>query len=380
MKTAARLLKEVCSAALWVLTGGNLFKKRKEAIFPPGDNHSCPHANMYSRREIVKNLASVPLFGFVFWNMFKNNPEWNSFEENNLSAAIGGDADADSVKLKYDVRNKLEGEVPKGTIKGLDISRMIIGGNLVSGFAHSRDLLYASQLVKQYHTDEKVIETLFLCESCGVNAAILRTDDDTVRILDKYRKRGGNIQWIAQYYPSSTNMDNVNLAIDNGAVAAFCQGARADSFVSVNRVDVLHDSMEYIRAQGIPSGVGAHTLNVPVTFEREELNPDFYMKTLHHYNFWSAASEEDRSKIRLNNWSPDTEKTIAFMNQVRKPWIAFKVLAAGAIHPSDGIRYAFEQGADFACVGMFDFQIIENSNIVYNMFQEDIPRARPWMG
>ena len=35
------------------------------------------------------------------------------------------------------------------------------------------------------------------------------------------------------------------------------------------------------------------------------------------------------------------------MKEVTKPWIAFKVLAAGAIPPQDGFRYAFANGAGF---------------------------------
>ena len=60
-------------------------------------------------------------------------------------------------------------------------------------------------------------------------------------------------------------------------------------------------------------------------------------------------------------WCIDPQKTIAFMATVKKPWIAFKVLAAGAIHPRHGFRYAFENGADFLGVGMFDFQIREDA-------------------
>ncbi len=42
------------------------------------------------------------------------------------------------------------------------------------------------------------------------------------------------------------------------------------------------------------------------------------------------------------------------------PLFGFKVLAGGAIQPEDGFRYAFESGSDFICVGMFDFQVVEN--------------------
>ena len=61
------------------------------------------------------------------------------------------------------------------------------------------------------------------------------------------------------------------------------------------------------------------------------------------------------------------EKTIEFMGRIKKPWIAFKVLAGGAIHPQDGFKFAFENGADFICVGMFDFQIVEDVNIALDV-------------
>jgi hypothetical protein len=58
-----------------------------------------------------------------------------------------------------------------------------------------------------------------------------------------------------------------------------------------------------------------------------------------------------------NYWCMDADETIAFMEKSRRPWIAYKVLAAGAIQRHDGFQYAFQQGADFLLVGMFDFQI-----------------------
>ena len=48
---------------------------------------------------------------------------------------------------------------------------------------------------------------------------------------------------------------------------------------------------------------------------------------------------------------------MTFMQHVKVPWIAFKVLAAGAIPPEDGFDFAFDSGADFVCAGMFDFQL-----------------------
>jgi len=58
-------------------------------------------------------------------------------------------------------------DFPPGKIGDIRISRLICGGNLISGFAHSRDLIYVSSLLKQYFTDDRVFETLRMCGAAG---------------------------------------------------------------------------------------------------------------------------------------------------------------------------------------------------------------------
>jgi hypothetical protein len=91
----------------------------------------------------------------------------------------------------------------------------------------------------------------------------------------------------------------------------------------------------------------------------------------------------DRLKSDHNMWHDnlfDTfpDLTLEFINRVKVPVIGFKVLAGGAIHPKDGFRYAFENGADFICVGMFDFQIVDDVNICIDTLQNLQNRKRAW--
>ncbi len=52
------------------------------------------------------------------------------------------------------------------------------------------------------------------------------------------------------------------------------------------------------------------------------------------------------------------------MEKVDKPWIAYKILTAGAFKPKEGFKYAFDNRADYICVGMFDYQVVEDSNVL----------------
>ena len=89
-----------------------------------------------------------------------------------------------------------------GKIGNVQISRLICGGNLISGYAHSRDLIYVSPLLKHYFSDEKVMETWSLCEQHGVNTMILHPSNSAEAALyEKYRARGGKIQYLAQIGP-----------------------------------------------------------------------------------------------------------------------------------------------------------------------------------
>jgi hypothetical protein len=258
--------------------------------------------------------------------------------------------------------------LPKGKIGKLEISRLILGGNLIGGFAHSRDLMYISALTKRYFTDEKVMETLRLAEAHGINT--INTNPKATELIRKYWQGGGKIQWIVQGYPDEEgrDLDEIKASIDAGACAVYIQGNIADRLIRKGKVEVVGKVLEFVRKSGLPAGVAGHSLEVPKACEQAKLPVDFYVKTLHTHKYWTAMRPEQKDVEVVDNradnfWCANPEETIGFMKAVEKPWIAYKVLAAGAIHPANGFTYAFVNGADFVLAGIFDFQIGQDVEI-----------------
>jgi len=254
----------------------------------------------------------------------------------------------------------------KGRFGELEVTRLIIGGNLISGSAHAGELVYQSALMTHYFTDEKIMETWALAEQNGINTSLMRADPHIVKNYKKYcKERGGRLQWIAQSAPEQGDpVENAKMVQDNGAYAVYFHGGRCDRKVSEGKIDEVGEIVEGMKKAGIFAGVGGHRLETIKASEDAGLNPDFYMYTVNKVDYLSSDPDEVES----------------FMKTVSQPWIAFKVLGAGREKkPQEGFVHAFERGADFITVGMFDWQVRDDTALVQEILAKGIQRKRPWM-
>jgi hypothetical protein len=227
-------------------------------------------------------------------------------------------------------------------------------------------------------------------------------------LLAKYKKvTGSKIKVISQVHPNLNNKElskigpdtnpasyyaNIDKAIDFGVDIVQVQGNWCDWLVRDNKLEVIDKMLGHIRKQGYTAGLGAHSVESLIACRDQGIIPDYYMKTMHHDQYWSAHPRENRfpfevdgkeyldhNRFHNNMFCLFPEKTVDFVSKSTVPVMGFKILAAGAIEPQDGFKWAFNNGADFICVGMFDFQVVSNVNTTIDVLGH-LTRERRWYG
>jgi len=288
------------------------------------------------------------------------------------SAALAGGVSYEHRALMAHLAAPVQAAAAKEPVKGLqrgkfgkyEVSRLIIGGDPVSGIAHAGELVYQAEFMKQYFNSEKILETLTLAEQNGINTLLMRADDRIISHYNRFKKeRGGTLQWIATSAPEQGDpVENAKRARDNGAIAVYLHGGVADNLHKDGKADEIGEVVEGIKKLGIMAGVGAHQLDTARSCVQNRIEPDFYMVTINRVNYYCSEAAE----------------VGIFMRSIKKPWIAFKVLGAGRVKPPEGFRLAFEHGGDFLAVGMFDWQIRDDVAHVQEMLAKGVDRDRQW--
>jgi len=284
--------------------------------------------------------------------------------------------------------------LPKGKLGGLEITRLILGTNIITHHIHARDLNFVRTLGRRYNTDEKVLETFKEAEAQGITAFMTHHEERVVKLFKQYRdKEGGKMKWIVAPSPSDAkDVDGFTRAVqslmDHGVDALYVHGATTDPLIHGGKFAMVAKFVDILKATTLPSGIGMHNIASLKACEAAKLPCDFYLKTFHHLQYASAPRPEQIdhttpwacAETPNGYWCAKPEETAQLMSTAKQQWIAFKVMAAGAIPPRDAFEYAFKNGADFILAGMFDFEIADDVQTAKHVLARIKDRARPWRG
>ena len=234
--------------------------------------------------------------------------------------------------------------MPTVNIAGLEVSRLIVGGNPFSGNSHRSSEI--NRRMRDYYTTAKIKETLRECERCGITTIQARGDNHIMRVLNEYWNDGGALKWIAQTASERASVrDNLREIVSFGAAACYHHGSSTDRLWREGEMDVVHDRLCAIRDTGMIVGLGTHNPDVVRYAEDRGYDVDFYMVSF--YDLPSRGGE-----IYLEE---DRAAACRVIREVDKPCLAFKIMAAGRNDPEEAFRVAFEliKPSDAVVVGVF---------------------------
>jgi hypothetical protein len=254
--------------------------------------------------------------------------------------------------------------MPHVNFCGLDVTRLIIGGNPFSGFSHQSP--ERDQEMLDYYTVARIKETLSRAEDAGINTTIMRSDAHIHRLLREYSNEGGEIQWIAQVPGDRTSADfrvDARKAVGAGAVAAYLHGGLLDACYADRDVEGFAELVEIMREGGVPVGTAGHAPEAHLWAYEHGFALDFHVVC-----FYNCGSLHDGRGEKFQEEDPP--HAIEAIQAIDRPCIAYKIMAAGRVEPREAFERAYGgiKPNDVVNVGIYrgdkDDMVEENARMV----------------
>jgi len=268
--------------------------------------------------------------------------------------------------------------LPVIKLGGYDISRLIIGGNPLSGNSHVS--LQMNEEMEDFFTTAQIKKTLFHSEKCGLNAMQMRGDRHIIRIMREYRSEGGKMHWIAQTASEIQPYEsNISQIVKNDPVAIYHHGTVTDELFKNGDFRDLKKRLSVIRESGKAVGLGTHMPQVIEYAEEHDWDIDFYMASVYNLSKIDRVSSVVTGIANCDEPFDDEDCAIMYrtIRATNKTCLVFKILGATRKCQSpDTVRGAFAEAfrsiksIDAVVVGMFPKekdQVAENAGFVMDI-------------
>ncbi len=259
--------------------------------------------------------------------------------------------------------------LPTVNFLGASVTRMIVGDNPQTGHSYIVDRITGEEM-KAFYTPEKILETLFVIEDAGYNTIMPLSTPENLEILKKFRRLGGKLQIIFQPYTREPLAENLPKMLELEPLGIYHQGTTTDYLTETNDLKTLFSNFELLKNSGVKFGIATHVPETVLRAEKEGWGAEFY--TFCMYNARRGRRGEQSGFITGKNkkgvtfYPEDRFAAYQIVQQVKKPFIAYKILAGGQIffghepeeYPAVAekfIRETYEnlKPGDVACVGVF---------------------------
>jgi hypothetical protein len=250
------------------------------------------------------------------------------------------------------------GSLPKVRFGDVEISRLLMGSNQFYGYSHFNGLL--DKLMRDWNTPERICQTLLQCQQNGINGYQYAFHETTLKDLDLFRSKGGNMHLIATDPTMGPPADAVRRS---GAGALYLHGERTDVLFRNGKMDQALEYTKKLRQTGVRVGIGTHKPEVVEYVEEHGWDVDFYMlcaynrtRTPEEFRKMLGVLPLPASDVYLES---DPLRAYAVAKKTSKTCFLFKILAAGRLKSQDEVDKAFKDAfdnikpQDCVVVGMF---------------------------
>ena len=259
--------------------------------------------------------------------------------------------------------------LPTVNFLGHTVTRMIVGDNPQTGHSYIEDRISGAEM-KEFYTPEKILETLFVIQDAGYNTIMPLSSPANLEILKKFRKLGGKLNIVFQPYTPLPLAESLPMMLELEPIGIYHQGTKTDFYNETGDFETFFGNLELLRNSGVRFGIGTHVPETVLRAEKEGWGADFYALCM--YNARRNRKGEDsgfitgKTKAELVFCPDDRFDAYKVVQQVKKPFIAYKIFAGGQIftghtpeeYPAVAERFIRETYAnikpgDVACVGVF---------------------------
>jgi hypothetical protein len=242
------------------------------------------------------------------------------------------------------------------------VTRLILGGNPIYGHSHFNRLL--SRHMTDWHTPPRVQELLKRSEEVGINTWQNSYAPRTLDDLDRYRESGGRMHWLCLGKGDwDEKPELIEAAARRKPIGIAPHGALAEKLHRQQKLGTLRDLLKRIRQTGALVGLSAHNPALIELADEENWDVDYYMCCLYYLTRPRAEFQQilgETLPLGEIYLPTDPPRMFQVIQQVRKPCLAYKILAAGRrVSTPQEVRQSFATAfvnikpTDAVIVGMY---------------------------
>jgi len=219
--------------------------------------------------------------------------------------------------------------IPTIKLGQADVSRLIMGGNIISGTSHVSPEM--DREIQEFYTMPRIQEAFNCCWKNGINTVQLRIDSHIIRALMEHRLNSGKLNWIAQTAPEYRSLENnVRMADKIGPIAIYFHGSVVDELYQKGDIAGIKEGLKTLRLLGVPVGLCTHIPEVLLRAEEEGWGADWYMACVYNIMKKGHQSSSLTGKFSMDETYDEEDRGLMFdaIRKIGKPCMAFKILGA----------------------------------------------------